>query len=270
MDMKNGMMVMVGGVGLALYAGCANPAAGSEESDNATESTDAAANEPAPILQLDLGAGHAVKFYEPSPGALFIVEQAARGERLALSELSRVDALELFAALRPNQPVPAVLGDAHARALEAAAARPASLGLRPQVGGGSPAASLSTGAAESAGAGVATTQQALTSSADPTHFVNTDHGCDWANSFSFCRISWANGMFIDSGSTDSAICIVDHYAGNGITVQLTADTTVLPQSQAVGTEVAYSWGIVGGDVHRRMDILNASGDRFHAGCRFTD
>ncbi len=271
--MRHGMIAMVGSVGLALVAGCTSPAAGGGESNSGTDSSDTvAAGEPAPILQLDLGAGHAVKFYEPSPGALFVVEQTASGAPSILSQQRRVDALDLFAMLRPNTPVPPALGDAHARAIAAAAPRPVSSAprLAPQAGGGSPAASLPAVAVSSAGQGLGATQQGLTSSADPTHFVNTDHGCDWNNGFSFCRISWSNGMFIDGGSTDSGICIVDHYAGNGITVQLTADTTVLPLSQAVGTEVSYSLGIVDGDVHRRMDILNASGDRFHAGCRFSD
>ena len=257
--MRNAMMVMVG-VSLALYAGCAgSPAA--EESDEGKESTEAA-DQPAPIVQLDLEAGHAVKFYEPSPGALFIVEEAASGQPLILSEQRRVDALALFAKLRPGQSVPAALDGAHARALAASHAPHGD--LHAAAGGGSPAPALTAAAR----AGMATAQQALSSSADPDHFVNTDHGCDWDNAFSFCRIRWSNGLFIEGGITDSGVCIVDHYAGNGIGVKLTAGVGVLSQLQPVGTEVAYAWGIINGDVFRRMDIFNASGDHFHAGCRF--
>jgi hypothetical protein len=267
------MIAMVGSIGLALL-GCTDPTTGGDEPENGARggAEIVAAGEPAPIFQLDLGAGHTVKFYEPSPGALFVAEQMVSGQPGILSQLDHVDAVDLFTTLRPNEPVPAALSDAHARAIAAVATLPASTThlLLSQAGGGAPAGSLLPVVAPSAGPGLGTTQQALTSSADPDHFVNTDHGCDWANGFSFCRIHWGNGMFVDSGSTDSGICIVDHYAGNGITVQLTADTTTLPLAQAVGTEVSYSWGIVSGDVHRRMDILNASGDSFHAGCRFSD
>jgi len=42
---------------------------------------------------------------------------------------------------------------------------------------------------------------------------------------------------------------------------------VFSAPQNVGTSLQYTWG--GASVLRRMDILNATGDAFHAGCRFT-
>ena len=59
-----------------------------------------------------------------------------------------------------------------------------------------------------------------------------------------------------------------HYAGNGVTIQITAGASVTTTFQAAGTSVKYSLGTSGPSENRRIDILNASGDNFHAGCRW--
>jgi hypothetical protein len=49
---------------------------------------------------------------------------------------------------------------------------------------------------------------------------------------------------------------------------ITAGATITSTFQAVHTSVQYSLGTPGPSVTRRIDILNASGDSFHAGCRW--
>jgi len=181
-----------------------------------------------------------------------------------LNQHQAIDALKLYSELRPNDAVPEVLTAAYQRAKDMAQPEAADASKPTfHFGGGAPAAAQ---VASTDGVGVA--QQALTSSSNPTNFVDSYGGCDWSNRFSLCRINWGGGFNAWASPAGSATCIVDHYAGNGITVQLTAGSTVLPTYQAPGTVQTYSWGIVGGNILRRIDLLNASGDAFHAGCRF--
>jgi hypothetical protein len=62
---------------------------------------------------------------------------------------------------------------------------------------------------------------------------------------------------------------VDHYAGNGLTVQITVNGNIVASPfQNPGTIVQYSLGSAGSVVQRRVDVTNASGDSFHIGCRW--
>lgn len=85
---------------------------------------------------------------------------------------------------------------------------------------------------------------------------------------SHCRINWGNGFFAACGPTTSARCVVDHYAGKGVTIQITAGASVTTTFQAAGTSVMYSLGTPGAAVTRRIDVLNGSSDSFHVGCNW--
>lgn len=115
--------------------------------------------------------------------------------------------------------------------------------------------------------GVGAIKQAHSTS-NAADFVNNHNGCVWASVHSFCRVNWSNGFTSGDHTAPSAVGVVDHYAGNGITVQLIAGGTSVPFSQSAGTIQTYSWGLQSGNINRRLDILNASGDSFHAGVRW--
>jgi hypothetical protein len=271
MKLQTSLFVVVfGGVIAASLAACgsAGEASGSGDPSSGSEANAVATSEQYLVTRVDVEVGHSVTFYEPTPGGLMLVESKLDGQKSVIARQGEVDALALFERLRPGQEAPTALRDAYQRARDAALAAPASdrsITLS-KAGGGQTWAPVSAAAASSNGVGVA--QEALTSSSNPDNFVDTDGGCDWGSRFSACRIHWGGGFFATATSS-SASCIVDHYAGNGITVQLTAGSTVVSFSQSVGTSQLYSWGFVSGSITRRIDILNASGDAFHAGCHFT-
>lgn len=252
-QMKCKMIAMVlGSLGTAL-CGCmgADPA-----TDTTEPSADSPSADPAAILKITVEPGHTVGFFEPSPGALYLAESTTPGQAFVLQGKAQLDALDAFAQLRPGQAVPAELQAAYDRARSV----PSDTGPRANgVGGGRPDGGQAT-------PGVI--QQGLTSSSSGANFVDTDDGCKWGPQFSFCRINWANGFFAFASPTTSGSCLVDHYAGNGVTIQITAGSSVTTTFQAVHTVVRYALGTPGSSVNRRIDILNASGDSFHAGCNW--
>jgi len=275
--MKRRMMQSaITGLSLAMCVACGStestggPQAGDPAPGTAQAATDDAAranaaNDRNVIARVEIESGHTITFYEMGPGGLFMVETRNEGQTAVIH--GSADALDVYARVRPGAAVPDALRAAYGRARDAAAnARLSSPKVAPALGGGQPAVEGAPSVQIKDGLGV--TAQALTSSSSAANFVDTDHGCDWGETWSFCRVSWGGGFFA-STSSDSASCIVDHYAGNGVTVQLTADDTQVPLFQAAGTVVTYNWGFVSGNVTRRIDILNASGDSFHVGCRWT-
>ncbi|WNG41059.1 hypothetical protein F0U61_50695 [Archangium violaceum] len=256
--MRNGMMWMtVGSLGLALCAGCMGPemepASTAESKPAARETTEADA-----LLSLEVEPGHSVTFYEPAPGGLYLVERMTPAQSFVLTGKESSDALLAFAKLRPGAPVPEALQAAYDRARnlpDDASAREA------KAGGGQPEA------ARTQAPGLGSTEQALTSSSSATTFVNTNDGCAWGPTMSFCKVNWANGFFASTTAT-SGLCIVDHYSGNGVTIQITVGATITSTFQGAGTIAQYSLGVAGASTTRRIDVTNASGDSFHAGCRW--
>jgi hypothetical protein len=102
------MIAMVlGGIGLAAFAGCAEPAAEPAPAA-APESPEAAptAGKPDMVARVDIEPGHAVNFYEPSPGNLVVVEAMAPGQKFVLAADAISDALRAYAQLRPQDEVP--------------------------------------------------------------------------------------------------------------------------------------------------------------------
>jgi hypothetical protein len=255
----NTMAMLCSSVCLALYAGCVTPAADPEPAGTTEPApNDTEAAEPGVILRLDVESGHTVTFYEPVPGGLYLVERMTTGQKFVLGDREASNALAAFARLRPQAEVPAVLQAAYDRARNLPGDPSAPVAFT--FGGGQPA---STQAPTTPGV----IEQALTSSSSAANFVNVDHGCDWGPTAALCRVNWGGGFVVSATST-SALCTVDHYAGNGITIQITVGTTVTSQFQGVHTSALYSLGAAGPVVYRRLDITNAAGDSFHAGCRW--
>lgn len=252
--MHNRMIAMVSGLGLALYMGCAAPEQGS--GDPAAGSN--AAPDPGAILQIEVESGHSVGFYEPVPGGLYMAEQVLPGQSFALRGNGAIDAIAAFSKLRPGVAVPAVLQAAYERARSV-----------PGVPGAAPEGSGSGGApAVEPAPTPGEIQQALTSSSSAAFFANSNGGCDWGPDFSFCRLNWSGGR-TEFATSNSGLCIVDHYAGNGLTVQITVNGNIVASPfQNPGTIVQYSLGSAGSVVQRRVDVTNASGDSFHIGCRW--
>jgi hypothetical protein len=252
---SNLMALIIGSFGLVAHAGCLAPGADPEPAtaDPATETTEAAV-----VLRVDLEPGHTVTFYEPQPGGLYLAERTAPGQHFVLGDREASDALAAFARVRPLAPVPATLQAAYDRARampgDAVAVAPASGGGAPDV---APAAVATPGVI----------QQALTSSSSAANFVDVDHGCDWGPTWSFCRVNWSNGFFAGTTAT-SGTCTVDHYAGDGVTIQITVGSGIFTTFQAVHTSVLYGLGSPGTSMLRRIDVLNAGGDSFHAGCHW--
>jgi len=205
------------------------------------------------ILHIEIESGHSVSFHEPLPGALYVVEQMAPEQTFVLGDTEASDAIAAFVKLRPGVEVPPVLKAAYDRASNQRVNPEAG---SPGLGGGQPATTKPDG------------QRALTSSSSAANFVNNNGGCNWGPQMSFCRVNWANGFWASWSPASSGLCIVDHYAGNGVVVQITANGVVTSFFQGGGTIAQYSLGSPGANVARRIDITNASGDSFHVGCRW--
>lgn len=255
--MRGMTLRVLSSLGLALSMGCAgqeDAASTSEARPAAIETTQANA-----VLSLEVESGHSVTFYEPAPGALYLVERMMPAQTFVLTAKESSDALLAFARLRPGAPVPAALQAAYDRAR----AQPGDAAPREFTSGGGQSTST-----QAAAPGLGTSKQALTSSSSAATFVNDNTGCDWGPQGTFCRVNWANGFFASLSGTTSGLCIVDHYAGNGVTIQITVGTTITSSFQGAGTIAQYSLGAAGAATTRRIDVTNASGDSFHVGCRW--
>lgn len=259
--MKQAIAATMGSLGLVLFAGCVDPGMDAEATDDPDP---AATSEPENdeqaglLLRVEVESGHTVGFYEPIPGGLYVAEQMRSGQKFVLGDREVSDALAAFARVRPAEEVPAALREAYDRA-RASESEPATA-ARVEVGGGSAAEVFR---ATEAG----TAQLPLTSSSAAGNFVNNDGGCNWGPHGSICRVNWGGGFFVWATSS-SGLCIVDHYAGNGVTIQITVGAGISSTFQAVNTSVQYGLGTPGFSTTRRLDILNAAGDSFHAGCRW--
>jgi hypothetical protein len=253
------MMTMVSGLGLVLYMGCATSEPGSGGTTDPGPDHSATADTGV-ILQIEVENGHSVSFHEPAPGGLYVAERMMPGQSFVLRGDGAIDAIAAFSKLRPGVEVPAVLKVAYDRARNL-----------PSVPGAAAEGYGSGGQPDTAQADAATPgviQQALTSSSSAAFFADNNGGCNWGPSFSFCTLNWSGGRTA-SATSSSGLCIVDHYAGNGLTVQITVNGNIVASPfQNPGTIVQYSLGNSGPVVQRRVDITNASGDSFHIGCRW--
>lgn len=99
-----------------------------------------------------------------------------------------------------------------------------------------------------------------------TNFVNTLDGCRWASQYGYCRVNWSGSFFASRTPTTSGRCIVDHFHGDGVTVRITSGTTITTSFHGPGTYTTYYLGTPGAGTTRRIDIMNATGDRYNVGC----
>lgn len=256
----NLMTLATGNLGLVLFSGCVAPA----PDPGSADTTEPAANggearDEHVILRIDIESDHTITFYEPTPGGLYLSERKVSGQKFVLGDKEISDALAAFARLRPGAEVPAALQAAYDRARNLPSEPAASASA---FGGGQPEA------AQAPAATPGVIQQELMSSPSAANFVNTDGGCNWGPQYSFCRVNWANGFFASRTPTTSGLCIVDHYAGNGVTIQITVGSTITSTFQAPRTSAQHSLGAAGASTTRRIDITNAAGDSFHVGCRW--
>jgi hypothetical protein len=248
---------------LVLYSACVTPTPDPEVSGTGTAEPTTRSSDPTDVsvvLRIDVENGHSVTFYEPTPGGLFVVERMAPMQKFVLSDKEASDALAAFARLRPEAEIPVTLQAAYDRARKVPSG-PVVL-AKHAFGGGQPAP------AQTSAVTPGIIQEALTSSSSAANFVDNDGGCDWGPTWSFCRVNWGGGFFAFVNPSTSGLCIVDHYAGNGVVVQITAGGTITSTFQGAGTIAQYSLGTPGPSELRRIDITNASGDSFHAGCRW--
>ena len=245
--MRMGMKwLAMGSLGLVLSTGCAGaeqePAGPGEPGADVNTTTEASV-----ILRIEVEPGHTVTFYEPAPGALYLAENKLPAQSFVLGAKESSDARLAFERLRPGTPVPEALQAAYDRALNL----PSEVDAQSSHGGGSLSDEVSA--------------MAVSSSSAAT-FVNNG-GCDWGPRASLCRVNWANGFYATTTSV-SGLCGVDHYSGNGVVIQITVGSTISSVFQAAGTHAQYSLGSAGISTTRRIDVTNASGDSFHAGCRW--
>jgi hypothetical protein len=263
---RNALVRVVLGLGMIACGACSSTQGSGGVSDIATEET-VAESKAAIVARLEPQSGHTVTFYEIDGAGLFMVESSNGHEAHWLSGKPQ-DALEVYRKLSPETAIPEALQAAYERAkkLVPDEASPSTTALEFPAGGGRQAPEFVQNLRSQGDVGVV---QQATSSSSASHFTGTHAACDaFGAAFSACRANWGGGFWAQWNGSTSATCNVDHYAGNGITVQLTAGSTVIPFSQAVNTFQTYSWGFVSGAVSRRIDILNASGDSFHVGCQF--
>jgi hypothetical protein len=262
---QRALVRLVFGLSMIACGACSSTQAPGGVSDIATDET-VAESSAAIVARLEPQRGHTVTFYEIDGAGLFMVESSNGHDAHWLSGKPQ-DALEVYRKLSPETAIPEALQAAYDRAKKVAAeASPASAELEFPAGGGRQAPEFVQNLRSQGDVGVV---QQASSSSSASHFTGTHAACDAVGAaFAACRANWGGGFWAQWNGSTSATCNVDHYAGNGITVQLTAGATVIPFSQAVNTFQTYSWGFVAGAVSRRIDILNASGDSFHVGCQF--
>jgi hypothetical protein len=215
------------------------------------------------LATIKVAQDHTIAIYEPTPGSLGVLE-ARQPHQHPVWERGTSDVLELFARYQPDQAAPTQLVEAYERSLDAQQAQRNPSDEPSEWGGGS-AAELASNPRQPAG-DVGVRAEALTASSNAKGFVN-DGGCNWGSANSFCKVNWANGFWAQANGT-SQTCDVCTYSGNGVTMTM-----------KVGGAATISLGISSGNcatlttsgssVARRMEVTNASGDQFHAGCRWT-
>ncbi|MCA9613432.1 MAG: hypothetical protein H6723_10820 [Sandaracinus sp.] len=224
--------------------------------------------------------GHTVKFYEPEPGAWLVTESAPEGEPMLLgSEGTSRSAVETFAALLPNDEVPAVLVQLDERRAELEDLAFEGEDLDAVVGGGESIASEKS-------------EGVYKFSSDPYAFIR-DGGCptrvcDADVRLSVCHPSWGGGIYAQ-GTAEHAEWHVASYSGDWMNFRIYSDgemrgTWFIGAGERhtfnwngparTRTETYWDWGSfsyvrkVTNYIQRvalRAEVTNANGDGFHFG-----
>lgn len=218
----NGRGVVV--AGLVMATACA----GQEPSDEAGRE---------PLAELALDDGSMVQFFEASPGAIVIVQEAPKGVRDVTS--SGLSAAALYARLAPGEGVPAALVEAQARVELAHASRP------PRMTARGPEASLTNN----------------------TTFENTYCSGSW--DVIHCRLDRNSGFWAQYNSTDAAACTVSTDVGT-VTLRLLVEGDLeISRDVLAGHTITatYDSGLFNDQVRCEATNVGAS-DRYDLGFRF--
>jgi hypothetical protein len=216
-----------------------------------------------PIASLTTDNGLTVEFYEPEPGALMIMQDAAVGVPPVTGHPRPVD---LYRALAPDQPVPAALIAAQQRADDV---------------NGDP--SEADPAADKRAIDAIGTDYAIKSvEVNPAYIDNQS-----------CDDQWFEDTFCNFSSTlDWTMCLLNHWDGayaksgsGGVDVanfSTCADIGNVTLKVTMGDGDGGLWDVLEGHYRNywwfsniwgtnetaRGDIVNASGNRFHMGAAF--
>lgn len=213
------------------------------------------------LATIDLEQDHNIRIFEPTPGALSVLEARLPSQQ-PVWERETSDVLELFARFKPQQALPVELVEAYERSLELQHAAPSVSDVLPEWGAGSAADTASAPAQPAGNVGVIAS--ALTASSNPAGFVNGG-GCAWGSSWSTCKVNWGNGYYAYATGTKQT-CDVCPYSGNGVRMVMKVNGAV---AMDVGISGCSTLTTTGASTTRRLEVNDASGDAFHAGCRWT-
>lgn len=190
-----------------------------------------------PLAELVLDDGSLVQFFEASPGAIMIVQEAPKGVTDVTS--SGLSAVALYERLAPGGGVPVALAEAQARAELAHAGRPPRETKRG-------------------------TEASLTNN---TTFENTYCSGSW--DVIHCRLDRNSGFWAQYNSTDAAACTVSSDVGT-ITLRLLVEGDLeISRDVLAGHTITatYDSGLFNDQV--RCEATNAgSSDRYDLGFRF--
>lgn len=240
-------------------AAAANPAAGEEVAGVML----ADGTSPTSLATVEVEPGHTISYFEGETGAISMLELAQPGQVLLVTK--DTDALELYAQLNPGKAPPAELVAAYDRA-QANHAVSQLAGARSEASGGTPEVE---GQLADPSANFGAVGEAISSSSNCAALVNDTEMCDWASAYSACRCNWNGGFYAQTGSASTMFIIADHYSGNGITIRLLRDGTLVLSATVQQGQIGQLYSS-GGSATRRCEVTNASGDAFHVGCLFND
>jgi hypothetical protein len=190
-----------------------------------------------PLAELALDDGSVVQFFEASPGAIVIVQEAPKGVADVTS--SGLSAMALYERLAPGERVPVALVEAQARVDVAHASRP----RRTLVRG--PEASLTNN----------------------TTFQNSYCSGSW--DVIHCRIDRNSEFWAQYSSTDAAACTVSSDVGTTTLRMLVEDELEISRDVLAGHTITatYDSGLFNDKV--RCETINVgASDRYDLGFRF--
>jgi hypothetical protein len=235
-----------------------------------------------PVAHLEVEPGHAVTFYEPTPGNLFLVETMLRTQTGWILRDIDQNPIEVFRRLRPRTQVPTALLDAYDRAVKnvvpddapTSAANPAE-----RAGtGGRPGFALDPTSQDDSEPSpryrtahtIAQNGIGPSAGSNPHHFVLEHQGCSWAPVFSTCQVDWWDGYHSGLVPARSAAARVDTFFGNGVVVTLWSGNTPTDFFLPANSMTHVSWNVPQGIVNRGLQLSSALGDGFNVGVRWSN
>lgn len=211
----------------------------------------------APIATIALDSGNELQFFEPSPGLLLVSELGTAG--ISPLSIDGKNPIDLYRQLAPGRDVPRVLLDAQARAEKL----PADAQPDIKVSSSDAKSSVSSQVVETGPRNYINNQ-----SCDDQWFNNTF--CIGSYDWSVCRLNQVGDFWASHSSADYAHFAVCADIGN-VTFKITmGDGSGGNWTVTEGTYRTWSWSdpcVFGCNKSARLDIDNASGDRYHTSMR---